>query len=234
MPFLLVLLLALPGVALAHGGGLDARGGHTSSRTGDYHCHREPCRSEHRDQEAALEEAKAAGRGHSSLYDRDAWPHWADDNGDCRDTRAEVLIRASQVPVTFNDTDRCVVATGLWIDPYTGELFQDASDMDIDHVVPLHHAHGHGADRWTRDRRADFANDPENLLPVSASANRSKGAEGPDDWVPENRAFWCEYGKRWAAVKAEYGLQVTPPEEKAVKRLKQACPASVAERRGER
>lgn len=28
------------GVAMAHGGGLDSKGCHTNSKTGDYHCHR--------------------------------------------------------------------------------------------------------------------------------------------------------------------------------------------------
>lgn len=29
--------------AFAHGGGLDSNGGHYNRRTGEYHCHREPC-----------------------------------------------------------------------------------------------------------------------------------------------------------------------------------------------
>ena len=33
-------VLLPPATALAHGGGLDSQGCHTSSRTGDYHCHR--------------------------------------------------------------------------------------------------------------------------------------------------------------------------------------------------
>ena len=36
-------LALLAGLAHAHGGGLDARGGHTDSRTGKYHCHRAGC-----------------------------------------------------------------------------------------------------------------------------------------------------------------------------------------------
>lgn len=37
---LLLVVLLLPGAALAHGGGLDANGCHTNHKTGDYHCHR--------------------------------------------------------------------------------------------------------------------------------------------------------------------------------------------------
>lgn len=38
-----VLALLLPLAAAAHGGGLDSNGGHTNRKTGEYHCHREPC-----------------------------------------------------------------------------------------------------------------------------------------------------------------------------------------------
>jgi hypothetical protein len=27
----------------AHGGGFDSQGGHTNRKTGEHHCHREPC-----------------------------------------------------------------------------------------------------------------------------------------------------------------------------------------------
>jgi hypothetical protein len=218
-------LLALPLLAIGHGGGLDSNGGHTNRKTGEYHCHREPCFSIHRQQREAAEEAEREGRGFASLYDRDAWPHWADADGDCQDTRAEVLIRTSQVPVSFTRADQCVVAFGLWVDPYTGRAVREASALDIDHIVPLRHAHGHGGDRWSRAMRARFANDETNLLAVDAGENRSKGAAGPDEWLPANRAFWCEYGHRWRAIKTRYGLMVTPPEARAVRRLTAECAA---------
>lgn len=37
---LLLLAAGCSGAALAHGGGLDARGCHHNRKTGDYHCHR--------------------------------------------------------------------------------------------------------------------------------------------------------------------------------------------------
>ena len=36
-------LLVAPELANAHGGGLNAEGGHFNRKTGEYHCHREPC-----------------------------------------------------------------------------------------------------------------------------------------------------------------------------------------------
>lgn len=214
MHLLPVLLLLLPGSVLAHGGGLDEQGGHTSAETGQYHCHQKPCDKE---QTANTDETRDTG------YDRDAWPHWRDEDGDCRDTRAEVLIRTSQVPVTYKRTERCVVASGLWIDPYTGKTFRDASRLDIDHLVPLRHAHDHGAAQWDRQQRRTFANDPDNLIAVSAGANRSKGADGPADWLPDNRDFRCEYGQRWMHIKREYELNVTRNNRRAVEQLRQSC-----------
>lgn len=40
-----ILLLALPLAAWAHGGGLNADGCHTNRKTGEYHCHRAPAQS---------------------------------------------------------------------------------------------------------------------------------------------------------------------------------------------
>ena len=44
-------------------------------------------------------------------------------------------------------------------------------------MVPLKEAHISGASGWTKEKKRQFANDEENLLAVSRSANRSKGAK---------------------------------------------------------
>lgn len=223
MRFLLLLLLASTTVS-AHPGALDQHGGHTDRRTGNYHCHRDPCLSHQRQNDAALQEAAQEQRPFSLLYDRADWPHWLDDDGDCRDTRAEILIRTSRVAVTFRDTKHCVVQSGEWLDPYSGRLIYQANDLDIDHLVPLKHAHGHGGSAWPASQRRQFANDPDNLVPVSAALNRAKGSSSPDQWRPPNRGYWCEYGQRWQDIKQRYALMVTDEEKAAVDELLGHCP----------
>ena len=121
-----------------------------------------------------------------STYNRSDWSVWVDDDHDCQDTRAEVLVTESRVPVTLTP-DGCRVTNGEWLDEYTGTLFTVASQLDIDHTVPLANAHASGAWAWTAADRRSFGNDlnhPEALLALSRSANRTKGDVSPDEGKP--------------------------------------------------
>ena len=106
----------------AHGGGLDASGGHFNRKTGEYHCHREPCISNQEQTHQATIEASKKGLRYSRIYDRDDWGGWIDADGDCQNTRAEILIRDSQVPPTL---EGCRVVAGLWELPYRRFLALD-------------------------------------------------------------------------------------------------------------
>lgn len=142
-----------------------------------------------------------------STYDRDDWPHWIDADGDCQDTRAEILLRENRGVIGWKTTKHCTVVTGRWICPYTGQVFTHASDVDIDHVVPLKWAHEHGGDSWDLAKRCEFANDPLNLLAVDDSTNASKGSKGPSDWLPEWRYYRAEYLRRWGIIVEKYDLR---------------------------
>ena len=119
-------------------------------------------------------------------YDREAWPHWIDADGDCRDARQEVLV-AESLERPELAANGCRVVSSLWYDAYTGETYRDPTDLDIDHMVPLAEAHRSGGHDWSTERRVAFANDLEDsrsLIAVSAAANRAKGDQGPEDWLP--------------------------------------------------
>ena len=113
----------------------------------------------------------------------------------------------SHEAVKFKLNKDCNVSCwGSWRGPYTGKVMNKASDLDIDHIVPLSHAHKTGGSGWTRSQKRQFANDPENLLAVDDSTNQAKGDKSPARWKPPNKAYWCEYGTHWRGVKRKYGL----------------------------
>lgn len=145
------------------------------------------------------------------LYDRALFGGWTDEDGDCRDTRAELLAELSTVPVRWS-ADGCRVERGRWIDPYTGRTHLDAETLDVDHVVPLAYAWARGADGWDSAAREHFGLDPANLLPVEDRLNRSKGSRGPLSWLPPDEGFQCQYVLRFRRLSLLHGLEVSEEE----------------------
>lgn len=141
-------------------------------------------------------------------YDRDKFRHWTDADGDCQDTRDEVLRAESLVT-----TSGCDITEGKWRSYYDGVTTRDPSDLDIDHLVPLAEAWDSGAKRWTKRTRERFANDlrdQRSLVAVTASANRSKSDRDPAEWMPDRAQ--CTYVRQWVAVKLRWRLKVNRPE----------------------
>ena len=145
---------------------------------------------------------------HGPEYRRKDWPRWIDADGDCQNTRAEILQRDSVGAVQFHGKRQCSVATGSWICPYTGRVLMWAHEVDIDHVVPLAWAHKHGGALWSREMREAFVNDPDNLLAVDEGINKEKGSKGPKDWLPPKKVFRQEYLEIWWHILEKYNLPV--------------------------
>ena len=159
-------------------------------------------------------------------YDRHNWKHWIDADGDCQDSRQEVLVAESRTRPSFRTDRKCRVTSGEWLAPYTGTVVTDPSKLDIDHVVPLGNAHVSGAANWSANQRGRYANyldDPQHLIAVTAGANRSKGARGPEDWKPEDRSYWCQYAVDWITIKDGWGLTVTQREHDALVEMLNTC-----------
>jgi hypothetical protein len=211
-----IVLALCPAASFGHGGGLDKNGGHFNRKTNVYHCHREPCLSTATKSAEALEEAEREGRAFTTLYNRSEWPHWIDSDNDCQDTRVEILIRDSVTPAVLDMPEGCTVSSGTWLLPYNGDITHNPQDIDVDHIIPLKWAHGHGGDKWSRERKREFANDPDNLLATSSSENRSKGSKGPDAWLPKLNK--CEYANVWISLITKYSLEVQAQESMALGR----------------
>ena len=160
-------------------------------------------------------------------YNRDDWNHWIDENSDCQNTRHEVLIEESQETVTYTSDTYCLVSTGKWFGYYTGQYYYNASELDMDHFIPLKNAHQSGGYNWSSSKKEEFANyrlDPDNLIAVNLSANRSKGAKGPDEWKPTNTDYWCQYAYDWIRIKEFWSLTATQAEWEALVSMIATCP----------
>ena len=177
--------------------------------------------------EASLEALVVAPHSNNPPYDRGDWhPRWRDADGDCQDTRAEVLIAESSAAVTFRQARRCAVDQGRWVGPWGGNTFSQASDLDVDHHVPLKNAHVSGGAAWSRAQKEAYANDlalPAALQAMENSLNRQKSAHGPEAWKPPLQRAWCQYARDWIDVKAKYRLAVTAAEKNALHQMLATC-----------
>lgn len=150
-------------------------------------------------------------------YDRDRhFGTWIDPDGDCLNTRHELLAEISTAAVRQSG---CRITRGRWNDPYTGEIFLDSSALDIDHLVPLKWAWDRGAHGWDDAQRISFANDKRNLFATRLDVNRAKGAKGPLEWLPPNGAFHCEYVTRFRRITLLYKIDVPTQEAEQIRNL---------------
>lgn len=143
----------------------------------------------------------------SASYDRALFVLWVDADGNGCNTREEVLIQESLIRATSGSG--CTITGGKWYSVYDDKTFTVASQLDIDHFVPLKEAWESGAWAWTPDQRKAFANDlgyTDSLRAVSAASNRSKSDGDPADWLPPFAGFRCTYLENWVLVKYRWSL----------------------------
>lgn len=152
----------------------------------------------------------------SKKYNRKEWKHWVDSDGNCLNTRSEILKLRSRGPVVYNKKG-CTVIGGLWDDYYYPEVHTVAKKVDIDHLIPLKNAHDTGGAVWSKKEREVFANDPENLVITNLSYNRKKGVKGIDGWLPVHKDYACKYIKDWVKIKKKYNLVMTDKEQQTLK-----------------
>jgi hypothetical protein len=171
--------------------------------------------------QSQLDGLTVAAQGSTSGYSRDLFPHWITMSGSCN-TRETVLRRDGTSVVTDS---ACAATSGRWHSPYDGATWTAASDVDIDHVVPLAEAWRSGADTWTTSRRQSFANDlsrPQ-LIAVTDNVNQAKGDQDPASWQPPLTSYRCTYAKMWIATKSYWGLTAQSSEKTALQAMLGTC-----------
>lgn len=176
---------------------------------------------------AALGELPVKEAESGDTYERSefssGWASWRDCN-----VRQKILNRdLDNIQLGENG---CTVVSGTLNDPYSGRTIElttksaVSSKVQIDHVVALSDAWQTGAQHLSKEERKALANDDLELIAVSSSANQDKSDGDASEWLPENKAFHCQYIARQIAVKRKYHLWVTTAEKDAMVNVLTSCP----------
>ncbi|KAI1048593.1 hypothetical protein LB506_002519 [Fusarium annulatum] len=124
-----------------------------------------------------------AASTNTGTYDRDLFPHWETYEGACNTRDGTNVVTNSA----------CAATSGTWKSPYDGATWTQASDIDIDHMVPLKNA-------WI-----------------------AKSDKSPDSWKPPLTSFYCTYAKSWIQVKSYWQLTITSAEKTALGSMLDYC-----------
>ncbi|KIP03312.1 hypothetical protein PHLGIDRAFT_245613 [Phlebiopsis gigantea 11061_1 CR5-6] len=168
-----------------------------------------------------LSELTVAVDSNSPAYARSQFKTWDIISGTC-DTRETVLKRDGTNVVT---SSACAATSGNWVSPYDGVATTLASDLDIDHLVPLKEAWISGARDWTAAQREAFANDltrPQ-LVAVTDNLNEAKSDKDIANWVPPLASYQCTYARAWVEVKHYYNLTIDSAEKTAITNILAKC-----------
>lgn len=186
----------------------------------------------------------ATAKARPGGYDRERYfGGWASNGCGSATTRDAILARDLKDAV---ENPRCQVTSGTLSDPYTGRTIQfrrgrnTSSAVQIDHVVALLDAWESGARDWDQAKRVEYANSPDVLLASDGPANMAKGSGldvngtalyrpqdsgAPDVWMPDNKAYRCDYMAKRATIKSKWGLTMTPREKQQTVSVLSQCVA---------
>lgn len=139
----------------------------------------------------------------SSKYDRTEW------------------IKSSQWTKARKKTLNRERIGNYWICKYSLEKINNATDLDIDHIIPLKYAFTHGGDKFTKELKQAFATDDSNLVAVNEHENRSKGDKNVLEYMPPNNQ--CFYLSRWYYMYRKYHLVMDTAETGYITRGLKGC-----------
>ncbi len=175
----------------------------------------------------ALDKLPIKGRAPKTGYSRSQFGDGWAQIGSCS-MRDKIMARDFSKVVYASDAD-CAVIGGVLNDPYTATTIafsrSKPSAVQIDHVIALSAAWQTGAQQLSPALRAQFANDPLELMAVDGPANMQKSDADAASWLPSSKQYRCRYIARQIAVKSKYQLWVTQAEHSVMKKIVATCPA---------
>ncbi len=155
-------------------------------------------------------------------YNRDAhfgtWLDYKNDNT-CLTTRGIILQTRSAAPIQVYPNNQCAVSSGSWYDPYSNMNLKNAEQVQIDHMVPVKKAYISGAFSWPYKYRCAYFNFIANnyhLAPIFSETNNVKMDMGPDQWLPPNKAYACQYIANWLKIKLIWKLMISVTEAQGI------------------
>lgn len=124
-----------------------------------------------------------------------------------------------------SNTDLVIEQTlGGFYSPYDDIWYDEATDVDIDHMVARKEAHESGLCKATAEVRYEFANDLLNLTLSTPSVNRNeKSDKDAADWLPQYNKCW--YVFTVIQVKKKYKMSVDGDERDAMQEVLENCTA---------
>lgn len=198
----------------------DRNGGHWDDG-GFYHCHEPQCVPTGNRSDFRRLSGRLSNVNDDLYWVAEDWPHWLVLSG-CKTARTVVLESTSRVPVTWTNPRQCEIREGLWIDNYTGEEYTRAGALEVDHIIPPVYANAANGWQWNNQKRAQFANDPLNLAPVSRETHRRKRDRSIGRWQPEE-AYRCEYAQAWLDVSEKYELDLFAQDKSRINTILKDC-----------
>lgn len=204
----------------AHPGPLDQNGGHYDGAS--YHCHMSNCEQPDTFSRTGRDSFFFDADSRDKFFNLADWPYDEDFDGDCQNTRNEILVATSTATTRFTNPRNCEVRTGEWLDEYTGKTFTVAAQIDVDHIIPLRYAHRQGGDQWPAQKKLAFANDPMNLLLVERREIQRKNARGPSRYLPREE-YRCDYVRQWLALAEKYDLSLANADKNRITAMLREC-----------
>ena len=113
---------------------------------------------------------------------------------------------------------------GGFYSPYDDIWYDEATDVDVEHMVARKEAHESGLCKATPEVRYAFANDMLNLTLCTPSLNRNeKSDKDAADWLPQYNKCW--YVFTVIQVKQKYKMSVNVEERDAMQEVLDTCTA---------